>query len=107
MSGKPMKLTPMMEHILSGNGMHAGTIPAAGQTDQLHSVANIGSGGDSRDVTDAVHPGWAEIAARVRHALYDAVHVGIDLIAQNISLPPANQEWTIIEVNSNPDFGLP
>lgn len=37
--------------------------------------------------------------------MFDAPHVGLDLIAEDIALPPENQRWVIIEVNTNPDFG--
>jgi len=77
----------------------------AGRRVELHSVANIGSGGEGIEVTDTVHPGWAEIAVAARRAVFDAHHAGIDLIAEDISRPPEGQRWCVIEVNTNPDFG--
>src|SRR5690606_11524531 len=78
----------------------------AGHRLQLHTVANIGSGGESIDVTEQVHPDWAAIAVRARKAVFDAYHAGIDLLAEDITRAPGDQRWSIIEVNTNPDFGV-
>lgn len=103
---KPIKLTPMMLRNLTQLGMGGHTVLEKGQYFQLHTVANIGSGGESADVTDHVHPDWAEIAVRTRLAVYDPLHIGFDLIAEDIGRSPHAQRWVIIEVNANPDMGL-
>lgn len=99
-------LTPMIRRNLARLGIDEATVIEKGRYLQLHTVANIGSGGDSRDVTDRVHPDWAPIAAKVRESVYDPVHVGFDLIAEDVAKPPSAQRWCVIEVNCNPDFGL-
>ncbi|MBF0213160.1 MAG: acylphosphatase, partial [Magnetococcales bacterium] len=103
---KLMKFTPMMARNLASLGMDGQSIPEAGRSVQLHTVANIGSGGESRDLSEQIHPGFAAIAARVRQAIHDPLHVGFDLIAEDIGLAPDAQNWTVIEVNTNPDFGV-
>jgi len=103
---KPIKLTPMMIRNLSEQKMDGGTVLAAGQYIQLHTVANIGSGGESLDVSEQVHPGWADIAVRTRRAVFAPLHIGFDLIAEDITRSPDEQRWVIIEVNANPDMGL-
>ena len=64
------------------------------------------SGEAHRDVTDSVHPGFAEIAARVRDAMYAPAYCGFDLIAENISAPPDEQTWSVIRVTLNPNLAL-
>ncbi|WP_336961458.1 ATP-grasp domain-containing protein [Sphingobium aquiterrae] len=103
---KPIKLTPMMVRNLAERNMDGGTVLAAGQYLQLHSVANIGSGGESLDVSEHVHPGWTDIAVRTRKAVFDPLHIGFDLIAEDIARSPDDQRWVVIEVNANPDMGL-
>ncbi|MDH4989321.1 YheC/YheD family protein [Aquamicrobium lusatiense] len=103
---KPIVLTNLMERNLRQLDLSGPSILEPGRRLQLHSVANIGSGGESVDETDHAHPGWAAIAARARKAIYNPYHAGIDLIAEDISRAPDAQAWSIIEVNTNPDFGL-
>lgn len=103
---KPLALTPAILRNLAVQGFDADSVPAPGQHVLLHAVANIGAGGESVDVTDTVHPAWADIAVRARQALFDPLHAGLDLIAQDIALPPDAQRWAVIELNTNPDLGL-
>ena len=102
----PVILTSMIQHNMTREGVDVSTVLENGRRFELHTVANVGMGGDSRDVTDYVHPDWAQIAVNVRKAIYDPVHVGLDLIAEDISQSPVDQLWSVIEVNCNPDFGL-
>lgn len=103
---KPVKLTPMMLRNLEQRQMDGRTILKKGEHLQLHTVANIGSGGESCDVTDLIHPDWAEIAVRTRVAVFSPLHIGFDLIAEDISKSPKDQRWVVIEANANPDLGL-
>src|SRR5690606_23220131 len=102
---KPIVLTELMTATLGKLGLDEGSVLEAGRKVELHSVANIGSGGEGVEVTEIVHPDWAEIAVAAREAIFNAHHVGLDVIAEDISLPPHGQRWCVIEVNTNPDFG--
>lgn len=103
---KKIELTPMIMRNLHSIGLSADSVLEAGRRLQLHSVANIGSGGTSLDCTGEVHPGWAVVAGKVSEALFSPTHLGFDLIAQDIARSPDEQVWSVIEVNLNPDFGL-
>lgn len=102
---KPIMLTALMRRNLARLGLTDTSVLEDGRTLQLHTVSNIGSGGESVDETDRVHPDWARIAVRARKAVFNPPHVGIDLIAEDIGRAPHDQRWSIIEVNTNPDFG--
>ncbi|GAB6058605.1 CapA family protein [Desulfonatronum parangueonense] len=102
----PIVLGPSVLRQLHEQGLEEGSVLEAGRELRLDTVANIGVGGTSLDMTDHVHPHFASIAVQTRMAVFDPPHVGIDLIAQNISAPPYGQSWTIIEVNTNPDLDL-
>ncbi|ALR20659.1 hypothetical protein ATN00_10450 [Sphingobium baderi] len=103
---KPVRLTPMMLRNLAEEGMDGRTVLESGHYLQLHSVANIGSGGESVDVSDTAHPDWAEIAVQTRKAVFNPLHIGFDLLAEDIARSPNDQRWVVIEVNANPDMGL-
>lgn len=103
---KLIVLTDLMLRNLQRLGLSDTSVLEAGHRLQLHTVANIGSGGESIDVTEQVHPDWAAIAVRARKAVFDAYHAGIDLLAEDITRAPDDQSWSIIEVNTNPDFGV-
>jgi D-alanine-D-alanine ligase-like ATP-grasp enzyme/acylphosphatase len=102
---KLIALSATVINYLEKCGLHSASIPPNDQRVQLHEVANIGSGGEGHDLTAQVHPEWAEVAVRARMALYDAVHVGVDLLAEDMRKSPRKQQWAIIEINSNPEFG--
>ena len=38
--------------------------------------------------------------------MYDPLHIGVDLIAEDITLSPVEQSWAVGGVNSNPEFGM-
>jgi D-alanine-D-alanine ligase-like ATP-grasp enzyme len=102
----PIVLGPSVLRQLQAQGLNPNAIPDAGRTVQLDTVANTGVGGTSQDVTERVHPDFAPLAVKARRAVFDPPHVGIDLVAEDISLPPDKQAWSIIEVNTNPDLSL-
>lgn len=103
---KEILITDIMKDKLSDIDLNSESILPVGKYLQLDTVANIGTGGDSLDVTDFIHPDWLEIAESVRLKLFNATHIGIDIISKDISISPNLQNWVIIEVNSNPDYGL-
>lgn len=102
---KLIVLTATVNRHLAKRGLSSSTVLPKQQCVPLHEVANIGSGGEGHDLTEAVHPEWAEVAVRARIAIYDAFHVGVDVLAQDIRKSPRRQQWAIIEINSNPEFG--
>jgi hypothetical protein len=96
----------MILHKLALVGMGQLSVPESGQYLQLHSVASIGSGGEARDVTDLLHTGFSVIADKVRKAMYDPLHIGVDLIAEDVTLSPEEQTWAVVGANVNPEFGM-
>jgi len=73
-----------------------------GQVVYLLDNANLSSGGDSRDVTELVHPGFRKLAANVTKDMGLRL-CGVDLmIAGNIGEAPRDGEHWIIEINSAP-----
>jgi len=97
---EPVRLVPgasaMLE--LERQGLGPDSIPAAGQE-----VLVIRHGNMAFDVTDDVHPGVAsDCALAARIVGLDVC--GIDLVAQDISRPLAEQGGAIVEVNAGPSL---
>jgi len=103
---KPMLLSEMNLRNLEVQGLNIHSVLERGRRLQLHTVANIGAGGESCDKSDDIHPDWAELMVKARVAVFNPIHVGIDLIAEDVSESPHHQRWTIIEVNTNPDLAM-
>lgn len=106
LGAKPIRITAMIEFNLQQQGITANTLLKRDQYLRLHAVANIGSGGESRDVSEIMHPEFTAIAVSARKAVFDAPYAGIDLLAQDIAQSPHEQRWTVIEVNTNADVAL-
>lgn len=95
----------MVEFLLK-KGLTLDSVPDHMEKIELLEAVNIGSGGESIDKTDVVHPAWNDIAVKIRKAILNAHHIGLDLMAEDISKSPDEQSWSVIEVNTNPDLGL-
>lgn len=81
---------------LSRQGFSADAIPPAGQTVVIQQNGNLAC-----DVTDQVHPSVAaSVALAARIVGLDIA--GVDLVAEDISRPLAEQHGAIVEVNAGP-----
>lgn len=102
----PILVTDSVLDFLEKRGLSLSIIPANGDIILLSGVANAGVGGDIIDRTDDMHPDWVAIAVKVRKLLINAYHLGLDIMMEDIAKSPMEQEWAVIEVNTNPDFGV-
>jgi D-alanine-D-alanine ligase-like ATP-grasp enzyme len=76
-------------------------IPLVNETVQLLDNANLSTGGTSFDVTENVHPAFAQIAIAATKTL-GLTLCGVDILTDDIQQPPDSQVWTIIELNAAP-----
>lgn len=105
--GKAMiKIDPFIRRQLESRGITSETVLPKGELVQLQGVANIGSGGDSVDVTEFVHPEFQDIVEQAWRVVPPSAYCGFDLIAEDVALPAKSQDWSIIEVNVNADVAL-
>ena len=81
---------------LERQGLNAESVPAAG-----HDVLIQRNGNVSIDITDEVHPEVAHVVALAARVVGLDV-AGIDLVAEDISKPLAEQRGAIVEVNAGP-----
>lgn len=72
----------------------------------LNDTGNISQGGESHDVTDAIHPSFQDIAAGCWLA-YGCIsdHFAIDLICEDISQSVFEQRYAVLELNAKPGHG--
>lgn len=92
--------------LLKEKGLNESSIVAEGEKVELRTVANIGAGGDSEDVTSKVHPDFIDIAVKCWDAFGDLYYCGVDLIAEDISKPAKDQDYAVVEVNVNCDISI-
>ncbi|NMV21193.1 cyanophycin synthetase, partial [Vibrio parahaemolyticus] len=72
------------------------SVPPAGQT-----VRVLRNGNLAIDVTDQVHPDVAEMASLAARVVGLDI-AGVDVVAEDVSRPLAEQRGAIVEVNAGP-----
>ncbi len=76
----------------------ASVLPAGKQVYLLDN-ANLSTGGSSIDVTESIHPTFAQIAIAATRTL-GLRFAGVDLICDNLAELESTQHWNIIEMNA-------
>ena len=91
--------------MLEQQGYKADDILPKGVQVFLRRNSNISTGGDSIDMTEAMHPSYKKLAAEMATAI-GAWVCGVDLIIPNSTLPASKKEpnCTCIELNFNPSM---
>lgn len=87
--------------MLRSQNLGLAAIPEAGRTVFLRKNSNISTGGDSIDMTDAVHPGYKELAVAAAVAVGSKIS-GIDMMITDTAAAPTADNYAIIELNFNP-----
>lgn len=90
---------------LDRRGIKLNDVPATGTTVTLRETANLSTGGIAIDVTDEVYPTIRSLCERAAR-LVGLDICGLDLIAQDIARPMADQSGGIIEVNAGPGIRM-
>jgi cyanophycin synthetase len=100
-----IKLDAVALNVLQDQGHTPETVPANGEVVLIRRNANLSTGGQAIDVTDQVHP---EVAARAIEAakVVGLDITGIDIIAEDITLPLEQQGGIIVEVNAAPGLRM-
>jgi cyanophycin synthetase len=100
-----IKLDAIALAVLTDQGYTPDSIPAAGTTVMVRRNANLSTGGTAIDVTERVHPAVA--ASAVDAAKIVGLDIaGIDIVAQDISRPLAEQGGIVVEVNAAPGLRM-
>lgn len=93
------------EFFLNKSGISLDYVPEKDRIVYLRETANLSTGGVANDVTDTVHPEIRFMCERAARIVGLDV-CGIDLILEDIALPPHGQEGGVIEVNAGPGIRM-
>ncbi len=93
------------ERMLEQAGFALDTVLPEGEIAYLKSTANISTGGTATDLTDEVHPEVKFAMERIGR-LVGLDIIGIDLLAENLSIPLDQQSAGVVEVNAGPGFRM-
>jgi len=100
------KRTPFdnsLKNILKEQKVNLKTILPRGKSVFLRKNSSLAEGGETRDVTNIVHPGIEKICVKASEIVKKYL-VGIDVICKDIRLDPKKQSFNIIEINGKPDI---
>jgi D-alanine-D-alanine ligase-like ATP-grasp enzyme len=94
-----IRINSRIQRQLRRHGLTLQSCPKSGQVVPLVDVANLSLGGESRDVTDNLHPYYQDLAQNIATDLN--LHLcGIDIITPSIRRPHLNH--IILEINASP-----
>ncbi len=85
---------------LAQQGLSFDSIPRANKKIDLQDISNLSVGGETIELTDQIHPSYAELAFNIARDM-NLVLCGIDIITPDFTQPNTG-EYTVIEVNSSP-----
>ncbi|MDR7855943.1 CapA family protein [Tissierella sp.] len=91
--------------IINTQGYTLSNIPDKGINVIIDWNRNVGTGGDSLDITDEIHPFYKEIAVKAANSIPSLFVVGVDIIADNLFQEPQKNRYAILEVNTRPGIG--
>src|SRR5690606_33262279 len=100
-----VKVDNITLRILQQQGLTRVSVLPTGTLLVLNDTANLSTGSTAEDVTDAVHPYNVRMAERIARILKLDI-CGIDVIANDVSMPIADQKGGVLEVNACPGFRM-
>lgn len=95
-----------MKRNLEQSGKTLESVPQKDEHVQLRLVSNIMSGGEAIDRTDMAHPSLSDIVAKAVRSIPGLRWGGLDFITTDLSAPQDNSTYTIVEINSAPEFAM-
>ena len=100
-----IKIDAITRRLLRRNKLTPSSIPEMGQLIRLRENGNLSTGGTAIDCTDEIHPENAELAIRAASILGIDI-AGIDIVAEDISVPIKQTGGVIVEVNTAPGIRM-
>lgn len=91
--------------LLEQAGLCLDTVLPDGEVAVLKSTANISTGGTATDLTDEVHPDVRFTMERIGRLIGLDI-IGIDLLAETLTVPLEQQSAGVVEVNAGPGFRM-
>lgn len=85
---------------LRRQGLARNSVLDRGRKVFLLASANLSTGGDVTDVTDALHPAWKKLARQIARDM-NLRYIGVDVIVRGTLAEPPGQ-YVVLEVNAAP-----
>ncbi len=92
-----------LDEILKEQGVTTKSVLEKDQAIFIKKNSCLAEGGETRDVTDLIHPAIERLCAKAGRAVGKYL-IGIDIICDDISKDPEEQAFTILEINGKPDL---
>lgn len=92
-----------LREILEEQGMKLESVPEKGRIVNIKKNSALAEGGETRDFTDKIHPNIEKICVEASKVMGKYL-VGIDVICEDVSKDPAEQAFSILELNAKPDL---
>ncbi len=102
MIGRDTLISPYDERIqskISTLGLSLEYIPLAGEKLVLQDISNLSAGGETIELTDKIHPSYAELAKKIATDM-NLDLCGIDIITEDIT--KTLSDYVVLEINSSP-----
>lgn len=87
---------------LARKNLTLSSVPAADDVIVLDQTANTSRGAETADITDDVHPSFADVAVRAAAAIPSLRLAGVDILADNLREPATPDNHIVVEINSRP-----
>jgi len=100
-----IKLDNTLKQVLKRRGLDESHIPALNEVVSLRDNGNLSTGGTARDCTMEIHPYNSMLAVRAAKAIGLDI-AGIDITAEDISVPINHNNGAVIEVNAAPGLRM-
>jgi len=100
-----IKIDDFTMNILSKKGMTLETVLPAKEELWLKPTANLSTGGTATDVTEFVHPSNVFMCERIARIIGLDI-CGIDIMAEDLSVPITENGGAVLEVNAAPGFRM-
>jgi len=100
-----ISLNQQTQNTVEAAGYKMEDILSTGEELWVKPTANLSTGGTSEDVTDLVHPSNIILFERIARIIGLDI-CGVDIIAQNLTVPLNENNGAVIEVNAAPGFRM-
>lgn len=100
-----IKLDEVALLVLKQQGAGPDYIPSPNECLRLRDNANLSTGGKARDCTDEIHPYNAEMAIKAAKLIGLDI-AGVDIKAEDISIPIDGSNGAIVEINAVPGLRM-
>jgi glutamate--cysteine ligase len=98
-----IKIDSVIQAHLNNQGLSLKSVLKEGERVYLRDNSNVSTGGDSTDLTEAVHPQLNAIAIAAIRSVPGLAYGGVDImLSKDIALKPGRKSYAILEINSDP-----